>query len=155
LRENGFEVDVKATNNLEEITLKAGVPEQLEGCHTMFVDGYVVVGHVSADVVRKLSTEHPPLVGIAIPGMPSGGAGHGWPKSWPGLNLRGEQGRGPHGVCRRVAIAWNTELKGAVKAQAELASVEAYFYEGQLKLPGSKQNAPRPDSSTARQIAPG
>ena len=38
---HGFEVDVKATNDLEGITLKAGVPEQLEGCHTMFVDGYV------------------------------------------------------------------------------------------------------------------
>ena len=40
LRENGFDVDVKTTDTLEEITLKAGVPEQLEGCHTMFVDGY-------------------------------------------------------------------------------------------------------------------
>jgi hypothetical protein len=72
LRENGFEVDVKETNDLEGITLKAGVPEQLEGCHTMFIDGYVVIGHVSADVVRKLLAERPPIVGIAIPGMPTG-----------------------------------------------------------------------------------
>jgi hypothetical protein len=83
LRENGFEVDVKTTNDLEGITLKAGVPEQLEGCHTMFVDGYVVVGHVSVDVVRRLLTERPPIVGIAIPGMPSGVPGMSGPKEGP------------------------------------------------------------------------
>ena len=83
LRQNGFEVDVKATSDLEGITLKAGVPEQLEGCHTMFVDGYVVVGHVSADVVKKLLTERPPIVGIAIPGMPAGVPGMGGQKAGP------------------------------------------------------------------------
>jgi len=83
LRENGFDVDVKTTDTLEEITLKAGVPEQLEGCHTMFVDGYVVVGHVAADVVKKLLTERPPIVGIAIPGMPSGVPGMGGQKAGP------------------------------------------------------------------------
>jgi hypothetical protein len=83
LRQNGFEVEVKAANDLEEITLKAGVPEQLEGCHTMFVDGYVVVGHVATDVVKKLLTERPPIVGIAIPGMPTGVPGMGGPKEGP------------------------------------------------------------------------
>jgi hypothetical protein len=83
LRENGFEVDVKETKDLEGITLKAGVPERLEGCHTMFVGGYVVVGHVSADVVKKLLTERPPIIGIAIPGMPSGVPGMSGPKPGP------------------------------------------------------------------------
>jgi len=83
LRQNGFEVDVKETNDLEGITLKAGVPEQLEGCHTMFVDGYVVVGHVSVDVMSKLLTERPPIVGIAIPGMPTGVPGMDGPKAGP------------------------------------------------------------------------
>ena len=83
LRQNGFEVDVKETKDLEQITLKAGVPEQLEGCHTMFVDGYVVVGHVSADIMSKLLKERPPIVGIAIPGMPSGVPGMAGPKTGP------------------------------------------------------------------------
>ncbi|MGH6831646.1 MAG: DUF411 domain-containing protein [Methyloceanibacter sp.] len=83
LRQEGFEIDVKTTNDLEGITLKAGVPEQLEGCHTMFVDGYVVVGHVAVDVVRKLLAERPPLVGIAIPGMPTGVPGMEGPKEGP------------------------------------------------------------------------
>jgi hypothetical protein len=83
LRREGFAVEVKVTDDLEGITLKAGVPEQLEGCHTMFVDGYVVVGHVAADVVRKLLTERPPLIGIAIPGMPTGVPGMEGPKEGP------------------------------------------------------------------------
>jgi hypothetical protein len=83
LRQNGFEVDVKETKDLEQITLKAGVPEQLEGCHTMFVDGYVVVGHVAAEVLHKLLTERPAIVGIAIPGMPSGVPGMVGQKAGP------------------------------------------------------------------------
>ncbi len=37
LRKNGFTVDVKPTNDLAEISRKAGVPSELQGCHTMFV----------------------------------------------------------------------------------------------------------------------
>ena len=95
LRENGFDVDVKTTDTLEEITLKAGVPEQLEGCHTMFsrrrreeaLDG------ASADRRHR------------YPRNAFRGAGYGWPKSGSGLNLRGEQGQGPYSLCRRVATA--------------------------------------------------
>ena len=45
LDNNGFQVDVRPTNDLAEISRNAGVPEDLEGCHTMFVGGYVVDGH--------------------------------------------------------------------------------------------------------------
>ena len=83
LRQNGFEVDVHETNDLEGITLKAGVPEKLAGCHTMFVDGYVVVGHVSAEIMSKLLKDRPPIVGIAIPGMPTGVPGMDGPKTGP------------------------------------------------------------------------
>jgi hypothetical protein len=95
LRQNGFEVDVKETNDLEEITLEAGVPEQLEGCHTMFVDGYVVVGHVSVDIVRTLLTERPSIVGIAIPGMPSGVPGMGGQKAGPVSIYAVSKGKAP------------------------------------------------------------
>jgi hypothetical protein len=75
LQENGFEVDVKPTNDLAEISRDAGVPEDLEGCHTMFVGGYVVDGHVPVDIIRKLLTEKPTIAGITLPGMPSGSPG--------------------------------------------------------------------------------
>ncbi len=75
LRQNGFEVEVKPTNDLAEISSKAGVPEKLQGCHTMFVDGYVVDGHVPVKVVRKLLSERPAIAGITLPGMPEGSPG--------------------------------------------------------------------------------
>ena len=75
LEKNGFRVDVKPTNNLAEISRNAGVPEDLEGCHTMFVGGYVVDGHVPVEVIRKLLAEKPAIAGITLPGMPSGSPG--------------------------------------------------------------------------------
>jgi hypothetical protein len=74
---------VKETNDLDGITLKAGVPEKLAGCHTMFVDGYVVVGHVTVEIMSKLLNERPPIAGIAIPGMPTGVPGMDGPKTSP------------------------------------------------------------------------
>jgi hypothetical protein len=75
LRQNGFAVDVKPTNDLTEISRKAGVPENLQGCHTMFVGGYVVDGHVPVNIVKKLLSEHPAIAGITLPGMPLGSPG--------------------------------------------------------------------------------
>jgi len=75
LRQNGFQVDVKPTNDLAEISRKAGVPEEMEGCHTMFIDGYVIDGHVPVNVVRKLLAEKPSIAGITLPGMPMGSPG--------------------------------------------------------------------------------
>ena len=75
LRQNGCEVDVKATNDLTEISRNAGVPENLQGCHTMFVDGYVVDGHVPIKIVKKLLSERPSIAGITLPGMPLGSPG--------------------------------------------------------------------------------
>ncbi|MDH4989157.1 DUF411 domain-containing protein [Aminobacter anthyllidis] len=75
LRKNGFEVEVKPTNDLAEISRKAGVPEDFQGCHTMFIDGYVIDGHVPLKAVEKLLTERPAIAGISLPGMPMGSPG--------------------------------------------------------------------------------
>jgi hypothetical protein len=75
LRNNGFDIEVKPTNGLNQISEKAGVPEKYQGCHTMFVGGYVVDGHVPVEVVRKLLKERPPIAGITLPGMPTGSPG--------------------------------------------------------------------------------
>ena len=52
-----------------------GVPLGLQTCHTAVVDGYVVEGHVPADVIRRLLEERPDVVGIGVPGMPAGSPG--------------------------------------------------------------------------------
>jgi len=81
LRQNGFTVDVKPTNDLAEISENAGVPAKYQGCHTMFVGNYVVDGHVPVEVVRKLLSERPPIAGITLPGMPTGSPGMTSPKT--------------------------------------------------------------------------
>jgi hypothetical protein len=83
LRKNGFEVEVKPTNDLAEISRKAGVPEEFEGCHTAFIDGYVVDGHVPVTTIRKLLSERPAIAGITLPGMPTGSPGMVGTKSGP------------------------------------------------------------------------
>lgn len=83
LREYGFEVEVKITNELSEISRKAGVPERFEGCHTLFVDGYVVEGLVPVRVIWKLLSERPAIVGITLPGMPAGAPGMPGKKKGP------------------------------------------------------------------------
>lgn len=75
LRGNGFDVTVRPTYDLATISQKAGVPEQLEGCHTMFIEGYVIDGHVPVGIVRRLLAERPPIKGITLPGMPAGSPG--------------------------------------------------------------------------------
>lgn len=83
LRVNGFDVTVKSTHDLESISRKAGVPSHLQGCHSMFIDGYVVDGHVPVNVVRRLMSERPPVAGISLPGMPTGSPGMGGSKTAP------------------------------------------------------------------------
>ncbi|TIX93104.1 DUF411 domain-containing protein [Rhizobium sp. P44RR-XXIV] len=88
LQKNGFDIDFKPTDDLTRISAKAGVPPDLEGCHTMFVDGYVVDGLVPVEIVKKLLSEHPAIVGIALPGMPQGAPGMSGNKAGP---LKGRQ----------------------------------------------------------------
>ena len=83
LRQNGFEIDIKPTNDLTRISADAGVPPNLEGCHTMLLDGYAFDGLVPVDLVKKVLAEHPAIAGITLPGMPAGAPGMGGSKSGP------------------------------------------------------------------------
>lgn len=75
LEENGFEVKAIDTYDVASVKDRYGLPDDLGACHTALVDGYVVEGHVPADVVKKLLTDRPDVVGIAVPGMPMGSPG--------------------------------------------------------------------------------
>lgn len=39
------------------------------------VEGYIVEGHVPADVIERLLRERPEISGLAVPGMPVGSPG--------------------------------------------------------------------------------
>jgi hypothetical protein len=46
-------------------------------CHTAKVDGYFVEGHVPASDIRRLITDRPDALGLAVPVMPYGSPGMG------------------------------------------------------------------------------
>ena len=71
----GFAPTVHDLPELSAIKAKHGIPANLQSCHTALVDGYVVEGHIPADVVQKLLKERPKVAGIAVPGMPMGSPG--------------------------------------------------------------------------------
>ena len=56
---------------------EAGLSPDLTSCHTAFVGGYVIEGHVPADLVARLLADAPDAVGLTAPGMPMGSPGMG------------------------------------------------------------------------------
>tara|TARA_Y100001954_G_scaffold8779_1_gene9027 strand:+ start:297 stop:737 length:441 start_codon:yes stop_codon:yes gene_type:complete len=83
LRDNGFAVDVQPTHDLVAMSRKAGIPDDFQGCHLAFVDGYAVSGHVPIETVRRVLDERPAIKGVTLPGMPAGSPGMGGRKSAP------------------------------------------------------------------------
>ena len=75
MKEAGFAVEVHDIPDLSAIKSDAGVPEDLQACHTARIGGYVVEGHVPASDIRRLLAERPAVTGIATPGMPMGSPG--------------------------------------------------------------------------------
>jgi hypothetical protein len=69
--------------DLAPIKAKLGVPPAMQGCHTGVVDGYVIEGHVPADLIDRLLRDRPPVVGLAVPGMPVGSPGMETPGQKP------------------------------------------------------------------------
>jgi hypothetical protein len=59
------------------------VPEKLYSCHTALVQGYIIEGHVPADLIRRLLKERPEVAGLAVPGMPVGSPGMEGPNPQP------------------------------------------------------------------------
>ena len=54
---------------------KAGITAALSSCHTGFIEGYVIEGHVPASDIQRLLAERPDAVGLTVPGMPIGSPG--------------------------------------------------------------------------------
>jgi hypothetical protein len=75
LKKHGFAVVVRDTSDLSGAKRAGRVPEQLYACHTAFVNGYVVEGHVPARDIQRLLKEKPKVAGIGVGGMPAGSPG--------------------------------------------------------------------------------
>lgn len=67
--------------DLRPIKTQYQVPADLEACHTAVIEGYVIEGHVPADLIGRLRRERPKILGLAVPGMPAGSPGMEAPSS--------------------------------------------------------------------------
>ena len=75
LKAAGFAPTVHTVTTMDEAPMRKRIPTTLQSCHTATLEGYLVEGHVPADVIRKLLKEKPRVEGIAVPGMPAGSPG--------------------------------------------------------------------------------
>ncbi|HEX7939580.1 MAG TPA: DUF411 domain-containing protein [Gemmatimonadaceae bacterium] len=75
LRKHGFAVTVHDTSDVSGAKDTGRVPEQLRTCHTAFVNGYVVEGHVPAEDIQRMLDQKPKIAGIGVAGMPAGSPG--------------------------------------------------------------------------------
>lgn len=72
---NGFATRVRDEGN-NAARARAGIPQKLGSCHTAFVEGFAIEGHVPAREIRRLLAERPRgAIGLAVPGMPVGSPG--------------------------------------------------------------------------------
>ena len=85
LEANGFSVTLKALtgSQLAAVKEKYGVPRALYSCHTALVHGYVIEGHVPADLIKRLLKDKSPLAGLGVPRMPIGSPGMVGPNPQP------------------------------------------------------------------------
>lgn len=75
LRNAGFDVVVRNTDDLNPLKERLGVPAATRSCHTAEVAGYFIEGHVPVEDIDRLLRERPSAKGLAVPGMPAGSPG--------------------------------------------------------------------------------
>jgi len=75
LEANGFQVQTRIVADLTPVKRTLGVPPALESCHSAEIGGYVVEGHVPADLLKRFLAERSTERGLAVPGMPGGSPG--------------------------------------------------------------------------------
>ena len=108
LKAQGFTVKAENRRDMERIKAENGIPTELRSCHTGFVGGYFVEGHVPAADLKRLLKEKPHVAGLSVPGMPIGSPGMEGPNPEPYAVFAVEHGGGTriwasHPAARREA----------------------------------------------------
>ncbi|MDO5704461.1 MAG: DUF411 domain-containing protein [Paracoccus sp. (in: a-proteobacteria)] len=79
LERDGFTVTSENSSGtaLARFKIEGGIPARMTSCHTGAIDGYLIEGHVPPADIRRLLSQRPDAVGLAVPGMPYGSPGMG------------------------------------------------------------------------------
>jgi len=71
MKAEGYTVNYHHKEDWSSLKKDAGMPMQLQSCHTAFINGYLIEGHVPVQDVTRLIGEKPETVsGLAVLGMP-------------------------------------------------------------------------------------
>jgi len=68
-------VEVVNLDDVSSIKSQYNIPSMLQSCHTTVIGNYFIEGHIPLEAIQKLMAEKPDILGIAMPGMPSGSPG--------------------------------------------------------------------------------
>lgn len=77
MQQNGFDLAPKdlSSGELMKQKLRLGITGAQASCHTAQISGYAIEGHVPASDVKRLLSERPDAIGLAVPDMPIGSPG--------------------------------------------------------------------------------
>lgn len=75
LEENDYQVMLIDDPDFDERSVAVGVPRQGLGCHLAQIGGYYVSGLVPVEIIERLLSERPDIIGITLPGMPANAPG--------------------------------------------------------------------------------
>lgn len=77
LKAQGFQVQAVNRDEMNSIKRQGKVTPGMGSCHTAFIGGYTIEGHVPVAAIQKLLKEKPKLIGLSVPGMPATSPGMG------------------------------------------------------------------------------
>jgi hypothetical protein len=79
LEKEGFTVRTNDVAQTAPVRDRLGIPNTMGSCHTGWVAGFAIEGHVPATEIKRLLAEPQSLreqvIGLAVPGMPVGSPG--------------------------------------------------------------------------------
>ena len=75
LKKHGFKIEDVKTHDMSAVKQEHNLPPQMASCHTAFIDGYMIEGHVPADDIKRLLLQRPDVRGLSVPQMPVGTPG--------------------------------------------------------------------------------
>lgn len=111
LRTSGYRVDVIQEPSYEALQKRKDelrVPLAMRSCHTGVLAladphgsrSYLIEGHVPAEAVARIAAEQPEILGLSVPGMPSGTPGMEWSPSTKAVGEYDVLAFGPGAVTR-------------------------------------------------------
>jgi len=76
MEDKGLNIKTIVKDNFDDMKMKNGIEPNMMSCHTAFIDGYVIEGHVNYSAIKRLLSEKPKdVIALSVPGMVVGSPG--------------------------------------------------------------------------------